>query len=162
MVWAKLTLASLNFPVSLMPTNEFLVWAYASFRGAKTSRSVTKRLTSGSASGNHEQDQLKLTFTQSQRIEVLKKYLDAECHKADEKIFPGYAMSPTESDVLEAIGWTPSDRGGADLEDKNWEDEEWEQIEVKDDMKNVFNKASREWKKWCLLLQKDPEKALKK
>ncbi|KIX09483.1 uncharacterized protein Z518_00563 [Rhinocladiella mackenziei CBS 650.93] len=140
------------------------VWAYASFRGAKTARSVTKRLSSGSHSGNHGEDQLKLTFTHSQRIEVLKRYLDAECHKADSKLFPTFAMGPTESDVLEAIGWTPSDRRpqGQEHEERNWEDEQWEMTEVKDDLKSVFTKGAREWKKWCLLLEKNPEKAMKK
>lgn len=146
------------------------VWAYSSFRGAKTARSVTKRLTSTSNSpstsvegGDREDSQkLKLTFTQSQRLEVLRSYLDAECHKADSKLFPTFAMSPTESDVLEAIGWTPSDRGGKDHEDKNWEDEQWEMSEVKDDLKNVFTKAAREWRKWCHLLEKNPDKAMKK
>ncbi|EXJ88486.1 hypothetical protein A1O1_05416 [Capronia coronata CBS 617.96] len=142
------------------------VWAYASFRGAKTARSVTKRLsssTSGSGTGNHGQDdQLKLTFTHSARIEVLKRYLDAECHKVDAKLFPTYTSRPTETDVLEVIGWTPSDRGGADQEDKNWEDEQWEMAEVKDDLRSVFSKGAREWRKWCLLLEKNPEKAMKK
>ncbi|KAL2444456.1 hypothetical protein ABEF95_016842 [Exophiala dermatitidis] len=139
------------------------VWAYASFRGAKTARSVTKRLSSSTGeTGDQGQDRLKLTFTHSARIEVLKKYLDAQCHKADSTLFPSYASSPTETDVLEAIGWTPSDRGGADQEDKNWEDEQWEINEVKDDLKSVFSKAAREWRKWCRLLEKNPEKAMKK
>ncbi|KAK4934358.1 hypothetical protein LTR10_024356 [Elasticomyces elasticus] len=140
------------------------VWAYASFRGAKTARSVTKRLSS-SSSGGHDEEQLKLTFAHSQRIELLRRYLEAECHKVDSKLFPTYATSPTESDVLEAIGWTPSDRrrkSESELEDKNWEDEQWEETDVKQDLKNVFVKAAKEWKKWCLLLEKDPEKAMKK
>ncbi|KAK5204851.1 hypothetical protein LTR41_009387 [Exophiala xenobiotica] len=140
------------------------VWAYASFRGAKTARSVTKRLSSSSSS---EKDELKLRFTHSQRIDVLRRYLDAECHKVDSKLFPGYTTSPTESDVLEAIGWTPSERrrasdGGAEDEKRNWEDEAWEMEEVKEDLRSTFHKAAREWRKWCLLLDKDPEKAMKK
>ncbi|EHY59591.1 hypothetical protein HRR83_001136 [Exophiala dermatitidis] len=137
------------------------VWAYASFRGAKTARSVTKRLSS-STDTSDDQDRLKLTFTHSARIEVLKKYLDAQCHRADSTLFPSYTSSPTESDVLEAIGWTPSDRRGLDQEDKNWEDEQWEMSEVKEDLKSVFSKAAREWRKWCRLLEKNPEKAMKK
>lgn len=136
------------------------VWAYASFRGAKTARSVTKRLSSASATGNPDDEnaQLKLTFTHSERIEILRRYLDAECHKADSKLFPTFAHSPTESNVLEAIGWKPS----RDNEDKNWEDEQWELREVKDDLRNVMTKAAREWRKWCKLLEKNPEKAQKK
>ena len=137
------------------------VWAYSSFRGAKTARSVTKRLTSSTHSTpNHEDEsnKLKLTFTHSQRLEVLRKYLDAECHKLDSKLFPQFQHSPTESDVLEAIGWTPS----RDHEDKNWEDEHWEMQEVKQDLKRTFNKAASEWRKWCKLLAEKPEKAMKK
>jgi hypothetical protein len=137
------------------------VWAYSSFRGAKTARSVTKRLTSSThANPNHEDEsnKLKLTFTHSQRIEVLRKYLDAECHKANAKLFPTYEHSPTESDVLEAIGWAPS----RDTEEKNWEDEHWEMQEVKEDLKRVFKKAASEWVKWCKLLAEKPEKAMKK
>ncbi|KIW87845.1 uncharacterized protein Z519_11429 [Cladophialophora bantiana CBS 173.52] len=129
------------------------VWAYASFRGAKTARSVTKRLTSSTQSSpNHEDEsnKLKLTFTHSQRLEVLRRYLEAECHKADSKLFPRYEHSPTESDMLEAIGWTPS----RETEEKNWEDEHWEIQEVKDDLKTVFKKAASEWRKWCRLLEK--------
>ncbi|OAG44447.1 hypothetical protein AYO21_01443 [Fonsecaea monophora] len=129
------------------------VWAYASFRGAKTARSVTKRLASSTQSSpNHEDEsnKLKLTFTHSQRLDVLRRYLDAECHKADSKLFPHYEHSPTESEVLEAIGWTPS----RDIEEKNWEDEHWEIQEVKEDLRTVFKKAASEWRKWCRLLEK--------
>ncbi|OQU99943.1 hypothetical protein CLAIMM_05512 [Cladophialophora immunda] len=111
-------------------------------------------------SPNHEDEsiKLKLTFTHSQRLEILRRYLDAECHKADSKLFPNYEHSPTESDVLEAIGWTLS----RDTEEKNWEDEHWEIQEVKEDLKTVFKKAASEWRKWCRLLEKNPEKAMKK
>lgn len=139
------------------------IWAYASFRGAKTARSVTKRLSSASAHQDphsHEKDnQLRLSFVQSQRLETLANYLEAECRKVDSKLFPDYRTSPTESQVLEAIGWSPSHSGG---ETKNWEDEQWEVSETKDDLKLTFHKAAKEWKKWCLLLEKDPEKAAKK
>lgn len=155
------------------------VWAYASFRGAKTARSVTKRLSSATENqqGGKEEDKLRLTFRVSGRIEVLRRYLESECHKVDSKLFPEYRTGPTESDVLEAIGWTPAGRNrhrtvapGADgekatemeLEEKNWEDEQWEMDEVKDDLRNTFRKAAREWRKWCLLLEKNPEKAMKK
>ncbi|KIW17342.1 hypothetical protein PV08_04534 [Exophiala spinifera] len=167
------------------------VWAYSSFRGAKTARSVTKRLSSTASTpsdGSHGKesegqqqsgkDHLRLTFRDSGRIEVLKRYLESECHKVDSKLFPEYKTGPTESDVLEAIGWTPAGRGrqraaspGADgekeapqieMEDRNWEDERWEMEEVKDDLRNTFRKAAREWRKWCLLLEKNPEKAMKK
>ncbi|KAF2095701.1 hypothetical protein NA57DRAFT_9302, partial [Rhizodiscina lignyota] len=135
------------------------VWLYSSLRGAKVARSTTKRLTSSSTSGNHEQDKLRLTFTPSQRLEVLRRYLAARCHEREPYIFPTAGPVPTETQVLEAIGWAPSQTGG---ETKNWEDEQWEISEVKEDLKSVMGKGSREWEKWCKAFEKDPEKALKK
>ena len=144
------------------------VWAYSSIRGAKTARSVTKRLTSSTQSGNtHAQteeqemagDKLRLTFTQSPRLEVLNHYLMARCRDYDHRHFPSVEMAPTESEVLAAIGWAPSQTGG---NEKNWEDEQWETEEVKEDMKNTLGKASKEWDKWCKAFAKNPEKAIKK
>lgn len=90
---------------------------------------------------------------------MLEKYLDARCHERDPKLFPQNPTSPTESDVLQAIGWSPSQTGG---EQKNWEDEQWETTEVKDDFKTVMTKASKEWEKWVKEYEKNPEKAVKK
>lgn len=132
------------------------VWAYANIRGAKTSRSVTKRLNS---TGENEDSKLKLTFTPSSRMQVLSRYLEAECHEKDKKLFPRYNSPPTDDEALRAIGWTPSTTGG---ETKNWEDEQWEIREVKDDLKSVMHKGAKEWDKWCKTFEKDPEKAMKK
>ena len=144
------------------------VWAYSSIRGAKTARSVTKRLTSSTQSGTtHAQseeqemagDKLRLTFTQSPRLEVLNHYLMARCRDHDHRHFPSVEIAPTESEVLAAIGWAPSQTGGTE---KNWEDEQWETEEVKADMRNTLDKASKEWDKWCQAFAQNPEKALKK
>ena len=144
------------------------VWAYSSIRGAKTARSVTKRLTSSTQSGNtqaqtEEQemagDKLRLTFTQSPRLEVLNRYLMARCRDYDHRRFPSVEVAPTESEVLVAIGWAPSQTGSTE---KNWEDEQWETEEVKVDMRNTLGKASKEWDTWCKAFAKDPEKAMKK
>ena len=144
------------------------VWAYSSIRGAKTARSVTKRLTSSTQSGiTHAQseeqemagDKLRLTFTQSPRLEVLNHYLMARCRDHDHRHFPSIEIAPTESEVLAAIGWAPSQTGGTE---KNWEDEQWETEEVKADMRNTLDKASKEWDKWCKAFAQNPEKALKK
>lgn len=134
------------------------VWAYASIRGAKTSRNVTKRLTSSSHTGKHDEDTLRLSFTPSPRLELLDHYLAAKCHEREKTLFPSAGVPPTESDVLEAIGWSPSQAGG----EKNWEDEQWEISEVKDDLKSVMAKGAREWDKWVKAFEKDPEKAMKK
>ena len=143
------------------------VWAYSSIRGAKTARSVTKRLTSSTESGvtHHESeeqemqgDKLHLNFQQDPRIEILYRYLCSKCTTRDPQFFPSRGTATTESEVLEAIGWAPSQTGG----EKNWEDEQWETSEVKDDLKNVMSKGAREWDKWCKKFAEDPEKALKK
>lgn len=139
------------------------VWAYSSIRGAKASRSVTKRLTSSTSHPGHEkrEDELHLDFTPSSRLDILQRYLAAKCHDRDSLAFPpvGDGFVPTETEVLEAIGWTPSSGGG---EEKNWEDEQWEITEVKDDLRNVMQKGAKEWDKWCKLYEKEPEKAMKK
>ena len=144
------------------------VWAYSSIRGAKTARSVTKRLTSSTQSGDtqaqtEEQemagDKLRLTFTQSPRLEVLNRYLMSRCRDYDHRRFPNVEVAPTESEVLAAIGWAPSQTGGTA---KNWEDEQWETEEVKEDMRNTLGKASKEWDQWCKAFAKNPDKALKK
>lgn len=143
------------------------VWAYSSIRGAKTARSVTKRLNSSTNSDTQNQteeqemqgDKLHMTFTQSPRIEVLYRYLVTRCRDHDHKHFPTTEVAPTETEVLQAIGWAPSQTGNVN---KNWEDEEWETQEVKDDMKSTLGKAAKEWDKWCVAFAKDPEKAMKK
>ncbi|KAF1348703.1 hypothetical protein BDV97DRAFT_354154 [Delphinella strobiligena] len=135
------------------------VWAAASIKGAKTSRSVTKRLSSSSKSGNHDEDKLALNFTPSPRLLILEKYLATKCHDKDSKLFPAFGTTPTETDVLEAIGWAPSQTDGAD---RNWEDEQWETSEVKDDFKGVMTKAAKEWDSWVKAYEKDPKKAMKK
>jgi hypothetical protein len=136
------------------------VWAYSSIRGAKTARSVTKRLHSSSPTdGEHDDHKLKLTFTPSPRLDLLRGYLAAECHKRDPKLFKTEGPAPTESEILEAIGWSPSQNGG---ETRNWEDEQWEIAEVKDDLRQTMGKGGKEWDKWCKAFEKDPEKALKK
>ena len=150
------------------------VWAAASMRGAKTARSVTKRLASSNpstqdagASGQPaaldptaNEKQLHLNFIASQRNDILVKYLAAECHKCDLHKFPSPGAPPTETDVLNAIGWQPSRSGGG--ETRNWEDEQWELKEVKEDLKQVMHKAAKEWDKWSKAFAKNPEKAMKK
>lgn len=169
------------------------VWAVANVRGAKTARSVTKRLNSsepGAASGQagggylgaatakmsgmfakkgqastaggdapEADHKLRLTFVPSARVNILDKYLAGECHARDARRFRSPGVLPTETDVVTAIGWSPSQTGG---ETQNWEDEQWELHEVKDDVKNVMHKGAREWDKWVQAYEKDPQKALKK
>ena len=136
------------------------VWAFKSIMGAKTARSISKRLASAESNQGAE-GQLKLTFKPSDRLEVLKDYLDAECNRVESVMFPRtgqYHIPPTESQVIEAIGWSPHQTGG---ETKNWEDEQWELTEVKEDFKITMHKGAKEWKKWCQGFEKDWEKKLR-
>ncbi|RMZ87252.1 hypothetical protein DV736_g5526, partial [Chaetothyriales sp. CBS 134916] len=131
------------------------VWAFKSIMGAKTARSISKRLASSEADGK---GQLKLSFQPSSRVEPLKQYLEAECSRVDPAIFPRkgeFHVPPTEGQVLEAIGWSPHQTGG---ETRNWEDEQWELSEVKDDWKVTMSKGAKEWKKWCHKYEQDWEK----
>ena len=61
--------------------------------------------------------------------------------------------------MLEAIAWAPAQSGGVT---GNWEDEKWEVVEVKDDLRNVMGKGAREWVRWCKGFAKDPVKGGKK
>lgn len=137
------------------------VWAYSSMRGAKIARSTTKRLAS-SGDGkkvDDEENKLRLEFVPAPRLDVLRRFLAARCHERDLKLFAPVGAGPTATEVLEAIGWAPSQLGG---EKRNWEDEQWEVAEVKEDFAQVMGKGAREWEKWCRAFAKDPEKALKK
>lgn len=136
------------------------VWAAASIRGAKTSRSITKRLASSTKSGNphSSDDKLSLNFIPSNQVEVLQSYLAYQCAQCDAHMFPLTNDSVTEEDVLEAIGWQPSDR----YEEKNWEDEAWERTQVKEDLRITMNKAAKAWESWVHLYEKNPKKAARK
>ena len=110
--------------------------------------------------GTNEQegDNLQLIFQQDPRMEVLYRYLCTKCTARNPHFFPSRGTGTTESEVLEAIGWAPSQTGG----ETNWEDEQWETNEVKDDLKNVMSKGAKEWDRWCKSFSDDPVKALKK
>ncbi|KAI9714300.1 MAG: hypothetical protein M1820_000261 [Bogoriella megaspora] len=103
-----------------------------------------------------EEAELHLKFVESSRLDVLARYLAEKCHERDPKLFHSVGVPPTETDVLEAIGWSPSHTGG------NWEDEQWEITEVKDDVRSTMKKGAREFDKWAKAFEKNPEKALKK
>ncbi|KAK6224400.1 hypothetical protein QIS74_02727 [Colletotrichum tabaci] len=145
------------------------VWAYFTIKGSKTARSVTKRLASSSKKPESidpekseaemaKEDKLRLSFRPATRIDVLSRYLEAECHRLDSRMFPRYTSSPTEVECLEAIGWSPALTRGQ----KNWEDEAWEMSDVKEDLRVVMHKAAKEWRKWCNRYEKSPEKSLAK
>jgi hypothetical protein len=89
---------------------------------------------------------------------MLQSYLQAECHKLNPDYFKSGGPAPTETQVLEAIGWSSSQTG----ETRNWEDEHWEVEEVKDDLRATMHKGAKEWNKWVKNFEKDSQQALKK
>ncbi len=68
----------------------------------------------------------------------MQDYLVAKCVERDGSLFRRERTIPGESEVLEAIGWTPSERS----EEKNWEDEQWEREQVKEDLRKVMRNRS--------------------
>lgn len=43
-----------------------------------------------------KEDKLRLSFRPATRIDVLSRYLQAECHRVDSRLFPRYTSAPTE------------------------------------------------------------------
>lgn len=83
-------------------------WAYFNIKGAKAARSVSKRLSSSTAAADtvdpgkpeaemQKEEKLRLDFKPATRIDVLARYLQAECHKVDPNYFPEFHSPPTES-----------------------------------------------------------------
>ncbi|QDS68517.1 hypothetical protein FKW77_010884 [Venturia effusa] len=163
------------------------VWAVCSIRGAKRARAVTKRLDTtpqdkDAEDGDEDNDEdlkkqkkhkkhkkpkdddkLKLTFTPTEQLEILRRYLAYECHKRDPRLFKhgGEETAPTETMVLEALGWTPSQNTTVG-DKRNHEDEQWEVRMAKEDLQRTMRKGAKEWVRWCKRFQKNPGKALKK
>lgn len=102
---------------------------------------------------------LRLTFVASEETGVLGRYLAGECCERDGRLFPQAEVKPTEEDVLQAVGWCPSQTRG---ENEDWEDVQWGIREVKEDIRDTMRKGAREWVRWCKGFEKDPEKALNK
>jgi len=110
----------------------------------------------------------------SAKIETLRRYLNLACLEKEFGMFPQIQEDTgdvNEDSVIEAIGWTPTRRCGRDLdvEFKDRvetltceEDERYQLIEVKEDVKRIMRKAATEWVTWCKAFQKDPETALKR
>ncbi|BFZ61974.1 hypothetical protein YB2330_003053 [Saitoella coloradoensis] len=150
------------------------VWAYASLRGAKTARGVSKRLglkgkraedaktaAEGAPEAVEGEEMLKLTFKATKRLDVLRDYLASACSSRDIALFAGPTCGvPTESEILDAIGWTPSDLSSTGSGGTG-EEEKWERDDVKDDLKNVVGKGAKEWVKWCKDWEKKERKRVK-
>lgn len=142
------------------------VWTYASAMGARTARSVVKRVgatptgpTASASSRKPAEDTLRLTFRSSQRNDVLRDYLAHTCASADPARFTRpRGPTPTPSDVLAAIGWEPRRTPGqADRADEAWQSEK-----TREDVRVTIGKAAAYWDKWCKAYARNPKKALKK
>ncbi|RSH90989.1 hypothetical protein EHS25_010165 [Saitozyma podzolica] len=132
------------------------VWMAASYKGAKTARSVTKRLSS-SSSGNASN--LSLKFIPSERSDVLQQYLLEKCIQRDQATFNRqHTAIPSEEDVMRAIGWQAS----GIYEKTYWEDEAWEKDQVVDDLRKTMSKAAKTWDKWVKKYEENPDKVAKK
>ncbi|KAG8856304.1 hypothetical protein FRB96_006455 [Tulasnella sp. 330] len=153
------------------------VWAFSSIKGAKTARSVIKRLAPPSTdhesppqkgklhkkhrpthSDDSDSDTLQLRLTPSDRVEVIRRYLALKCHEYDPKIFPSPGTGITETEVLDALGWSPALTNG----EKSFEDVGWQKMQAKADLLSITMKGAKAWDKWCKTFAKSPTKALKK
>lgn len=127
----------------------------ASYKGAKTARSVTKRLSSSSGNTSN----LSLKFIPSERADVLQQYLLEKCIQRDQATFNRqHTAIPSEEDVMRAIGWQAS----GIYEKTNWEDEAWEKDQVVDDLKKTMGKGAKAWDKWVKKYAENPDKVAKK
>ncbi|CZR61571.1 uncharacterized protein PAC_11468 [Phialocephala subalpina] len=145
------------------------VWTYASVKGWHTSLVMQKRLGARDSRfgiyGGKERN-LYIRFQQDEKMNVLRRYLAECCHKKDPKMFDSAGPPPTETQVLNAIGWAPVVRGktgGVRVEGENgWDDEEWQRTAFKNDFRATMEKGANSWGKWAGRFEKNPEKVLKK
>ncbi|KAF7872452.1 hypothetical protein EAF04_003373 [Stromatinia cepivora] len=152
------------------------IWAFTSIRGYLVSRSITKRLNSQDTIHDHEQmriqdRELYLRFQKSEEVGILERYVKELCHKRNPARFESAGVPPTETEVLRAMGWEPDLRGrvksgvrGGMPEGgvRDWDDERWQEREVKDDLLGVLGKGAKSWDGWCKKWEKNPKKAEKK
>lgn len=118
-----------------------------SFRGAKTARSVTRRLASS-------EDSITLSFLPSERASVLESYLLGKCVARNPRFDRPHWGIPTEEAVMTTIGWD-----AARAQDENWEDEAWQRDQVASDLRTTMTKAAKGWDKWVERYIKNPDKA---
>ncbi len=52
-----------------------------------------------------------MRFHEDEAVEVMRRYLVESCHSWNPKMFDSEGVSPTESQVMEVIGWSPVVRG---------------------------------------------------
>ncbi|KAM3078048.1 hypothetical protein ACMFMG_002650 [Clarireedia jacksonii] len=145
-----------------------LIWFYSCIRGYLVSRSLLRRLSPShfalpSSSTNSKtratppsDKELHLRFKEMENMKVLERYVAEMCHKRDPARFASAGVPPTEGEVLRAMGWESVQRG------KGWEDAQWQEREMRDDLEGVTKKGAKSWAKWCKKYEKKPEKAVKR
>ncbi|KAJ4355990.1 uncharacterized protein N0V89_004015 [Didymosphaeria variabile] len=95
-------------------------------------------------------------------LDPFTRYLELACLQKSYTMFPhvesaqsSHASDPTEDEILNAIGWTPTRRYGRDLDMEEQggktqrlsaeQDEEWQRREAREDVERVVRKAAAEW-----------------
>ncbi|KAI3392666.1 hypothetical protein diail_5306 [Diaporthe ilicicola] len=89
---------------------------------------------------------IQMVFQPSSAMEVMKRYVEAACHKRNPHAFPspgGYV--PGEAEVLERMGWSPEHREVPDAES----DVAWQIRKVTEDLRAATEKASKSWNGYC-------------
>ncbi|KAK5175153.1 uncharacterized protein LTR77_000290 [Saxophila tyrrhenica] len=135
------------------------VLAYSSIKGAKDIRTLTKRVTGPSETDKPDKGGLQLSFSASPRLAVFEKYLAAECFERSPYMFPDVGDAPEESEVLEAMGWSPSSQGDTEA---RLEDRRWENFRAMEDLYTEVWKATRAWTRWVNLCKRHPKLAVRK
>ncbi|CAD6443676.1 70ce7523-c243-47da-943b-3bcfba5dca22 [Sclerotinia trifoliorum] len=152
------------------------IWAFTSIRGYLVSRSIIQRLkpqdTLHEALETRTQDrELYLRFQKSEQLSILERYVEELCHKCNPARFESAGVPPTDSQVLKAMGWEPDLRGRVKSGERggmpeggvrDWDDERWQEREMREDLLGVLGKGAKSWDAWCKKWEKNPKRAEKK
>lgn len=125
---------------------------------------VPKADKTGKAKKKEEDKGLAMNMQSSSALEPFTRYLELACLQKSSGMFPHIeatqSAGPTEDEILNAIGWTPTRRCGRDLEVEDQfgvkthmlsaeQDEEWQRKEAREDVERVVRKAAAEWVAAC-------------
>ena len=81
----------------------------------------------------------------------------SKCTAGGSQSFLIKETATTDLEVLEAIGWIPTQTGC----EKDWMDELCGTSEGEDDLRNITSKGARGWQRRCIKFAEDSEKAPK-
>ncbi|KAF2446861.1 hypothetical protein P171DRAFT_240526 [Karstenula rhodostoma CBS 690.94] len=125
----------------------------------------------GKAKKKDEDKGIAMDIQSSPALDPFTRYLELACMQKSVSIFPHIESSqhsrtadPTEDDILNAIGWTPTRRYGRDLDMEEQggktqrlsveQDEGWQRKEAREDVERVVRKAAVEWVVACKCFKK--------